>query len=119
MMMQGNGFRVGYVPAVATVEDRLAGRVSTPGRVVVAHVTGWRIDWTEGARLADIIGPDGTTLDGVQVVAWEWDPAEGGRSRMIGEPPIAEDLAAALAEYVEANADALGLPGLPYAGAGS
>lgn len=55
----------------------------------------------------------------MQVVAWEWDPAEGGRSRMIGEPPTAEDLAAALAEYVEANADALGLPGLPYAGAGS
>lgn len=117
--MSSNGFRVGYVPGVATVEDRLAGLPATPARVVVQHVTGWRIDWTEGARTAEVFGPDGVMLDAVQVVGWEWSPPEGGRSRMTGEPPTSDDLAAALAEWVEANADALGLPGLPYAGAGS
>lgn len=114
-MSNGNGFRVGYVPAVATVEDRLAGRVSEPARVVVHHLSGWRITWTEGARLAEIAAPNGDVLDAVQVVEWEWDPAEGGPSRMTGERPTSEHLAAALAEYVEGNADALGLPGLVIA----
>lgn len=112
MTSNGNGFRVGYVPAVATVEDRLAGRVSEPARVVVQHVSGWRIDWTEGARLAGIHAPDGEGLDAVQVVAWEWAPVEGGSSHMTGPPPTSDDLARALVEYVRDNAESLGLPGL-------
>lgn len=111
-MSDSNGFRVGYVPAIATLEDRLAGRTGEPARVVVQHVSGWRIDWTEGNRTADVFTPDGAALGAVQVVGWDWAPPEGGRSRMAGEPPTTDDLARALAEYVRDNADALGLPGL-------
>lgn len=111
-MNDSNGFRVGYVPAVATVEDRLAGRVSEPARHVVQHVTGWRIDWTEGARLAEVFTPDGEMLDAVSVQGWEWAPPEGGPARADGPPPTPEDLAAALAEYVQGSHEALGLPGL-------
>lgn len=112
MPSNSDGFRVGYVPAVATLEDRLVGRVSEPGRVVVQHVTGWRITWPEGARLADITDPAGVCVDAVQVTEWDWNPPEGGASRMTGEPPGTEDLARALAEYVAEHHGALDLPGL-------
>lgn len=64
---------------------------------------GWRITWHEGARTADLLDPHGSAVDCVQVVAWEWDPAEGGPSRMSGPPPTVEDLRRALREYVEGH----------------
>lgn len=111
-MAELEGFRAGYVPAVATVEDRLAGQVGQPARHVVQHVTGWRIDWTEGARLAEVFTPDGELLDAVQVIGWEWAPPEGGPSRADGPPPTDVQLADALAEYVAGVHESLGLPGL-------
>lgn len=95
----GGSFRIGR-----TSEDH--------ARVIVQHVSGWRLDWTEGARTADVSGPDGSPIDCVQVVAWDWAPAEGGPSRMAGPPPTDVDLAAALEAFIRDNADDLGLPGL-------
>lgn len=110
-MTASDGWTVGYVPAVATLEDRLAGTVGSPARTVVRHVSGWRIDYTEGARLADVIAPDGSASGSVQVAEWDWTPPEGGPSRA-ASTPTTDDLAAALAEYVRETAPALGLPGL-------
>lgn len=81
-------------------------------RVIVQHVSGWRLDWTEGARTADVSGPDGSPVDCVQVTAWDWAPVEGGPSRMAGTAPTDRDLCDALAAWVQDNAEAHGLPGL-------
>lgn len=94
-----NGYRVGRVDG------------DSP-RMVVQHVSGWRLDWTEGARIADVSGPDGQPVDCVQVVGWDWAPPEGGPSRMTGPLPTPDELCQALADFVWDNAEALGLPGL-------
>lgn len=103
---------VTYIPAVATVEDRLAGRTSTPAETVVEHSSGWRIRHTTGARLAEVYSPSGEVLDAVQAVAWAWDPPEGGSSRQDGPDPTSDELADLLAEWARDNAEALGLPSL-------
>ena len=111
-MRDTENFRVGYVPAVATIEDRLEGRLGEPARVVVQHVSGWRIDYTEGARTADIFTPAGEPIDAPQVIEWEWDPPERGPSRADGPPPTPDQLAATLTEWVTDNHEGLDLPGL-------
>lgn len=103
---------VTYIPAVATVEDRLADRVSRPAETVVEHLSGWRIRHTSGARLADIHAPDGQAVDAVEVVAWDWAPPEGGSSRAAGPDPTSVELSEALAEWVAGHASGLDLPGL-------
>ncbi len=77
----------------------------------VMHSSGWGISHTDGARLAEIVSPAGELLDAVQVVEWDWAPAEGGPSRASGVAGV-EDLRAALGEYVAAHSEGLGLPGL-------
>lgn len=78
---------------------------------VVSYLSGWRISHTPGARLAEIHSPAGELLDAVQVVDWDWAPAEGGPSRA-ASVAVPDDLANALAEWVEGNAEGLGLPPL-------
>lgn len=103
---------VSYFPALATVEDRLAGKEARPAETVVEHVSGWKIRHTSGARLAEVYSPTGEVLDAVQVIPWEWVPPEGGSSRADGPDPTTDELADALAEWASANASALDLPGL-------
>lgn len=57
--------------------------------------TGWRVVYS-GARLADIVGPDGAAVDCVQVRPWDFE-----RSPEEQDPHTvtAEDLAVALEEW--------------------
>ena len=76
----------------------------TGGRITVRHADRWTITHTEGARLADIGTPDGQLVDAVQVLAWDWAPAEGGPSRAVGAAPATvESLSAALLGYVQTH----------------
>lgn len=73
----------------------------TGDRTTVRHADRWTITHTEGARLADIANAEGQLVDTVQVVEWDWAPAEGGPSRAVGAvPATVESLSAALFEYV-------------------
>ena len=83
----------------------------TGDRTTVRHAGRWSITHTEGARLADIASPpwptgdtEGQLTDVVQVVEWDWAPAEGGPSRAVGAAPATvESLSAALLEYVQTH----------------
>ena len=76
----------------------------TGDRTTVRHADRWTITHTEGARLADIGNPNGQLIDTVQVVEWDWAPAEGGPSRAVGAAPATVDsLSAALLEYVQTH----------------
>ena len=73
----------------------------TGDRTTVRHAGRWTITHTAGARLADIANAEGQLIDTVQVVEWDWAPAEGGPSRALGAAPATvESLSAALLEYV-------------------
>lgn len=76
-----------------------------PPRLTARRPSGWRIDWPYGARLATITAPCGEAVDALQAVSWDWNPPEGGSSRMTGPPPTEDDLARWLAEYVEENGE--------------
>jgi hypothetical protein len=76
----------------------------TGDRTTVRHADRWTITHTAGARLADITDPDGQLVDTVQVVEWDWAPAEGGPSRAVGAVPATVDsLSAALLEYAQTH----------------
>ena len=76
----------------------------TGDRTTVRHADRWTITHTVGARLADIGDPDGQLVDTVQVVEWDWAPAEGGPSRAVGAVPATVDsLSAALLEYAQTH----------------
>ena len=76
----------------------------TGERTTVRHADRWTITHTAGARLADITDPDGQLVDTVQVVEWDWAPAEGGPSRAAGAVPATVDsLSAALLEYAQTH----------------
>lgn len=76
----------------------------TGDRTTVRHADRWTITHTAGARLADIGDPDGQLVDTVQVVEWDWAPAEGGPSRALGAVPATVDsLSAALLEYAQTH----------------
>ena len=83
----------------------------TGDRTTVRHADRWSISHVEGARLAEISGPpwpagdsEGQLTDVVQVVEWDWAPAEGGPSRAVGAAPATVDsLSAALLEYVQTH----------------
>ena len=54
-------------------------------------------DWPTGDT-------EGQLTDVVQVVEWDWAPAEGGPSRAVGAAPATVDsLSAALTEYVQTH----------------
>ena len=76
----------------------------TGDRTTVRHAARWTSTHTAGARLADIGDPDGQLVDTVQVVEWDWAPAEGGPSRAVGAVPATVDsLSAALLEYAQTH----------------
>lgn len=85
------GYSLTYVPAVATLEDRLAGRVSTPAGVRVTHASGWALAWREGEPTAAILDPSGERV-GAAVVE---HPGE--------YPPRTQQLTGLLRDYLTAR----------------
>ena len=76
----------------------------TGDRTTVRHADRWTITHTAGARLADITDPVGQLIDTVQVLEWDWTPAEGGPSRAMGAVPATVDsLSSALLEYAQTH----------------
>ncbi len=76
----------------------------TGDRTTVRHADRWTITHTAGARLADITDPAGQLIDTVQVLEWDWAPAEGGPSRAMGAVPATVDsLSSALLEYAQTH----------------